>query len=64
MPGALPLGIKRLGHQADHSPLSSAEIKNAWSYPLPQYVFIAWFLVKHVDIFTFTLFNYLVTTIF
>jgi hypothetical protein len=27
-----PQGIKWLGHEADLSPLSSAEDKNAWSY--------------------------------
>jgi hypothetical protein len=26
------LGAKRQGHEADHSPPSSAEEKNAWSY--------------------------------
>jgi hypothetical protein len=30
--GALSLGVKRLGSEADRSPPSSAEIKNAWSY--------------------------------
>jgi hypothetical protein len=45
--GALSLGVKRPGREADHSPLSSAEIKNAWSYtPLPQYTFMAWCFVK------------------
>jgi hypothetical protein len=30
--------------------------KNAWSYTFtPQYVFMAWYLVKHRDNFTFTL---------
>jgi len=29
---ALTPGVKRLGREADHSPPSSAEIKNAWSY--------------------------------
>jgi hypothetical protein len=34
--------IKRPGHEADHSPQSSAEVKNAWSYTsTPQYVFTA-----------------------
>jgi hypothetical protein len=32
VPGALSLGVKQLGHEADHSPTYSAEIKNAWSY--------------------------------
>jgi hypothetical protein len=55
VPGFLSLGVKRLGREADHSPPSSAEVKNAWSYnSTPQYVFIGWCLVKHGDIFTFT----------
>jgi hypothetical protein len=29
---ALSLGVKRPGRKADHSPPSSAEVKNAWSY--------------------------------
>jgi hypothetical protein len=33
VPGALSLGIKRPGREADQSaPPSSAEVKNAWSY--------------------------------
>jgi hypothetical protein len=32
VPGALYLGIKRPGREADHSPPSSAEVKNAWRY--------------------------------
>jgi hypothetical protein len=27
IPGALSLGVKRQGHEADHSPTSSAEVK-------------------------------------
>jgi hypothetical protein len=55
IPGAISLGIKLPGREADHSPPSSAEVKNAWSYiSTPQYVFIAWCLVKHKDKFTFT----------
>jgi hypothetical protein len=30
--GGLSLGVKRPGREADHSPPSSAEVKNAWSY--------------------------------
>jgi hypothetical protein len=30
--GALFLGVKRPGREADHSPPSSAEVKNGWSY--------------------------------
>jgi len=41
VPGALSLGIKRPGCEAYHSPPSSAEIKNAWSYTFtPQYSFM------------------------
>jgi len=29
--GALSLGIKWLGHEADYSPLSGAEVKNDWN---------------------------------
>jgi hypothetical protein len=36
-PGALSPEIKRLGREADHSPPSSAEVKNSWSYiPIPR----------------------------
>jgi hypothetical protein len=42
VPEALSLGVKRLGREADHSPPSSAEVKNAWNYTsTPQYVFMA-----------------------
>jgi hypothetical protein len=30
--GALPMVVKRSGSEADHSPPSSAEVKNTWSY--------------------------------
>jgi hypothetical protein len=44
--GALFLVVKRPGREADHSPPSSAEVRNAWSYTsTPQYVFKAWCLV-------------------
>jgi hypothetical protein len=32
VPGTLSLEVKRPGREADHSPPSSAEVKNAWSY--------------------------------
>jgi hypothetical protein len=55
VPGALSLGVKRPGREADHSPPSIVEVKNAWSYTTtPQYVFMEWCLVKHRDNFTFT----------
>jgi hypothetical protein len=47
-PGALSLGIKRPARGSDHSPPSSADVKNAWSYTsTPQYVFMAGCLIKH-----------------
>jgi hypothetical protein len=30
--GALSLGVKRSEREADYTPPSSAEVKNAWSY--------------------------------
>jgi hypothetical protein len=52
--GAPSLGVKQPGREADHSPPSSAEVKNAWSYTsTPQYLFMGWCLVKHRDNFTF-----------
>jgi hypothetical protein len=32
VPGAVSLAVKRPGREADHSPPSSADVKNAWSY--------------------------------
>jgi hypothetical protein len=51
---AFSLGVKRPGRESDHSPPSSAEVKNAWSYiSTPQYAFMAWCSVKkHRDNFT------------
>jgi hypothetical protein len=47
VPGALSLGVKWPGREADHSPPSSAEVKNEWSYTsTPQYAFVAWCSVK------------------
>jgi hypothetical protein len=40
--------------EADHSPSSRTEFKNAWSYtPSPLYVLMVWYLFKHRDNFTF-----------
>jgi hypothetical protein len=45
--GAVSLGLKRPERKDDHSPPSSAEAKNAWSYiPTPQYAIMTWCLVK------------------
>jgi hypothetical protein len=38
------------GSETDHSPPSSAEVKNTWSYTyIPQYACMAWCLIKHRD---------------
>jgi len=53
-------GVKRPRREADHSPPSSAEVKNVWSIsPLPQYVFMAWCFVKQRKNCKFT-FNILI----
>jgi len=42
--------------EAGHSPPPSTEVKNEWSYTSnPQYVFMTWYLLKHMDNFTFLL---------
>jgi len=46
VPGALSLGIKRPDCEANHSPPSSVEVKNAWG-STPKYVFTALCSVKH-----------------
>jgi len=35
VPGFLSLGVKRRGREFDHSPPSSADVKNAWSFTSP-----------------------------
>jgi hypothetical protein len=45
--GALSLGVKRPGHESDHSLPSSGEVKNTGAIlSLPQYAFMAWCSVK------------------
>jgi hypothetical protein len=47
VPGALSLGVKRLGCEADHTPPYSAKVKNTQKYTsTPQYAFMAWCSVK------------------
>jgi len=54
MRGSFP-GNEATGREADHSPPSSAEVKNAWSYTsTSQYAFTTWCSVKNYrDNFTF-----------
>jgi hypothetical protein len=43
--------LKRPGCEADHSPPSSAEVKNAWSYTSAfPYVFIAWWQLYFTEL--------------
>jgi hypothetical protein len=54
VPGALSLGVKRPGREADDSPPSNAEVKNAWSYTsTPHYAFLAWCLTLPFSAFNF-----------
>jgi hypothetical protein len=46
--------IKRLKHEADHSPRRGQRMSGAIP-PLPQNAFMAWCLFKHRDKFTFSL---------
>jgi hypothetical protein len=53
--GTLSSGVKHLGHEADHLPPSSAQIKNGGAMlPLLHYVFMAYCLISYRDNFTFT----------
>jgi hypothetical protein len=48
MPEVPSLGVKMPGREADHSPPSSAEVKNVWSYnSTPPFFFMEWCVVKH-----------------
>jgi hypothetical protein len=56
VPRVLTPRVKWPGREADHSSLSSAEAKNAWTCIFTsQCVFMAWCLVKHKDNFTLLL---------
>jgi len=51
--GSFP-GGKWPEREADHSPPSRTEVKNAWNYTSTPASFMAWCLIKHRD---FTLIN-------
>jgi hypothetical protein len=47
---ALSPWVTLLGHEADHSLLPGAEVKNMWNYTsIPQYVFMMCCLIKYRD---------------
>jgi len=56
LPGTLSLGAKQPAREADHSPKSIAEVKNAWIYiAVSPNVFMSWCLIKHRENLTFIL---------
>jgi hypothetical protein len=58
VPSALFLGVKRPGCEADHSP-HVPRLQNEWSYTsTPQYVFMAWCLVKQRDNYLYLHLNF------
>jgi hypothetical protein len=64
-PGALASGVKRPGREANHSPPSSAEVKNAWNYastPLIRLHGVELSLKKHRDNFNFISFIWNILT--
>jgi hypothetical protein len=59
VPGAFSQGVKQPGREVKNSPSSNSEVKNIWSYTsIPQYVFIAWCLIKNRGNFTFYTFTH------
>jgi hypothetical protein len=50
---SVSLGVKLPGREADHSPPSRTEVKNAWSY----IVSVARCLIKHRENFNFRLYR-------
>jgi hypothetical protein len=66
VPGALSLGVKRQGREADHSPSSGAEVKE-WVEllpPLPHTPSWRGAHLKQRDNFTFTFFFWLLQPLF
>jgi len=51
--------VKRPERETDHSPTSSVEVKNPWSYTsTPQYVFLALYLIKWYIVMEWDLVKY------
>jgi hypothetical protein len=49
---ALSPGVKRPGRDADHSPPSSAKVKNAWRYTSTSPIRLHGVVLSHTDNFT------------
>jgi hypothetical protein len=45
-------GVKQAGCKADHSPPSSAKVKNEWSIPLPSYMH-SWHAVDKLNYYLY-----------
>jgi hypothetical protein len=54
---ALSKGVKRPVHEADHSPPSSAKVKNAWSYISTPPIRLCGAQLRHRDNFTIYLYE-------
>jgi len=53
------MGVKQPECEADYSPLSSAKVKDGWSYTsTPLYVFMVWCFIKHKENVTFLCFTH------
>jgi hypothetical protein len=64
VPMVLSLELKRPLHEVDYSPLSSAEVKNVWSYTSTlSYGFMLWCLIEHRE-FIFMEFVTMKNTVF
>jgi hypothetical protein len=61
--GALSLAVKRPGCEADHSPPSTAKVKNAWSYTSTPPIHLHGVVLSkeqgHLYLLTFTLFTHI-----
>jgi hypothetical protein len=46
--GAISLGVKQPGHEVDHSPPCSTEVRDVWSYIFTfLHILTAWRIIKH-----------------
>jgi hypothetical protein len=49
----------KAGDKSDRSRSSSNKVRNTWSYTsTPPFVLMVWYLIRHKDNFTFSLYNF------
>jgi hypothetical protein len=53
--GIVFLAVKRPVREAEHSPLSDIEVKNAWSYASTSSLVMTRYLINHMNNLAFTL---------